>query len=212
MSTILDREHLSLSCKCATRLKKVVGELIARKQIDSQDELYCIPENDAAKADLSAMTISELYRLYRRWPIRHRKREAEGREHHTYYYEGRIVRELFQRKAANKDEQLKIDYCVLTYNNELENLSFKLSLPLEIDKDKVYPDSSSYYTPEELSVKIGLYRDYQDVIEREILIEYVDMALDLIGINDFFALVTELAEIGRKGIIHIPSWVNSKAE
>ena len=40
MSAILDRDHLSLSRRCATRLRKVVGELMARKRIESPDDLY----------------------------------------------------------------------------------------------------------------------------------------------------------------------------
>ena len=33
--------------------------------------------------------------------------------------------------AANPDEQLKKDYCLLTYRNELHNLSYIISLPVD---------------------------------------------------------------------------------
>ena len=130
-SSILDRDHLSLTRKCASRLKKVVDELISRQHIQSQEDLYAISEVGPEVVDLTAMPIDELYKLYRRWPIRHKERELEGREHRTFYFEHRIVEELQQRKPLNKDEQLKIDYCVATHSNALENLSFTCSLPVK---------------------------------------------------------------------------------
>ena len=130
-SSILDRDHLSLTRKCASRLKKVVDELISRQHIQSQEDLYAISEVGPEVVDLTAMPIDELYKLYRRWPIRHKERELEGREHRTFYFEHRIVEELQQRKPLNKDEQLKIDYCVATHSNALENLSFTFSLPVK---------------------------------------------------------------------------------
>lgn len=211
-SSILDSSHLSLTRKCANRLKKVAGELLARNCIQSSDDFYAIPDINVGVNDLSVMDIDELYRLYRRWPLRHKNRQNEGREHFTYFYEGRIIRELLQRKATDKGEQLKIDYCAATYNNELDNMSFILSCPIKVDDDKIYPDSSRQYSPEELTALITFYRDYRDVVEREILVEYVDMALDLIENKEDLVLIAELAEIGRKGIIRVPAWVNGKLE
>lgn len=211
-SSVLDSSHLSLTHKCANRLKKVAGELSARNCIRSSDDFYAIPDISVGVNDLSAMDIDGLYRLYRRRQLRHKDRLKEGREHLTYYYEGRIVRELLQRKASGKDEQLKIDYCVATYHNELDNLSFILSCPIKVGDDKINPDSSRQYTPEELTALITLYRDYRDVVEREILVEYVDLALDLIENKEDLVLIAELAEIGRKGIIQVPAWVNGKLE
>lgn len=129
-SSSFDSEYLSLSRKCTSRLNKVTGELMARQCIQSPDDLYQMPESDPEKTDLAEMTIDELHRLYRRWPIRRQAREAEGRETRTFYFEGLIVRELLRRKASSKREQLKIDYCVATYNDELDNLSSILSLPV----------------------------------------------------------------------------------
>ena len=115
--------------------------------------------------------------------MRHKQRLSEGREHLTYYYEGRIVRELQRRKPADKGERLKIDYCVATYSNELDNMSFIFSLPVKLDDDKIYPDSSRRYSPEELAALISRYSGYRDIIEREILVEYVDYALDMLKAN-----------------------------
>lgn len=211
--TILDKEHLSFSRKCANRLKKVVGELTSRGSIQSQDDLYEIHKGSAS-VDLSTMTIDELHKLYRQWPIRHQERLNEGREHMTYYYEGQIVRELQTRKPATKDERLKIDYCNATYSNELDNLSFIFSCPAETDTDKIYPDKAKTYSPDELAELIKRYSHYHDIAEREILIEYVDYALDMLECNgcnlESLRLLTEIADLGQREVIRVPEWINAK--
>ena len=210
--TVLDKEHLSFTRKCAGRLKKVVGELTSRGCIRSSDDLYEIQEVTAESSDLSAMSIGELHKLYRQWPIRHQKRLKEGKEHMTYYYEGRIVRELQSRKPATKDERLKIDYCNATYSNELDNMSFIFSCPVETDSDKIYPDKSKVYSPDELADLIRRHSHYRDVAEREILIEYVDYALDMLehtGSNhESVRLLTEVADLGQRKVIKVPEWIN----
>lgn len=215
-STILDREHLFLSRRCMTKLKKVVGELVSRECISSTENLYDIPKSYPASTDLATLTISELYSLYRCWPIRHNERKVEGREPFSFYYEGRIVRELQSRKATNKAEQLKINYCVATYNNELNNMSFVFSRPLQVNGEKILPDSKKNYNPDELTALIRLYRDYRDIIDREILVEYVDYALNLLQQDEDatfkLELLSEIAELGRRKIIRIPAWVNQKLE
>ncbi len=226
MSAILDRDHLSLSRRCATRLRKVVGELMARKRIESPDDLYEMPASAVAGEDPGAMTVSELHAHYRLWPMRHQEREAMGREHLTFCHEGRIVRELLTRKPADRSERLKIDYCLATYGNELENLSFILSLPLKVDADNAYPDHKRNYSPEELVSLIRKHSSFRDIIGREILVEYVDIALDLLErdnqqpttenrqrkTDNTLALLTELSELRRRQTIRIPAWVDRKLE
>ena len=226
MSAILDRDHLSLSRRCATRLRKVVGELVARKRIESPDDLYEMPASAVAGEDPGAMTVSELHAHYRLWPMRHQEREAMGREHLTFCHEGRIVRELLTRKPADRSERLKIDYCLATYGNELENLSFILSLPLKADADNAYPDPGRDYSPEELVSLIRRHSSFRDIIGREILVEYVDIALDLLErdnqqpttenrqrkTDNTLALLTELSELRRRQTIRIPAWVDRKLE
>lgn len=211
--TILDKEHLSFARKCATRLKKVVGELTSRGRIQSPDDLYEIQKGKAETVDLSAMTIDELHRLYRQWPLRHRRRVEEGREHFTFYYEGHIVRELLTRKAANISEQFKIDYCALTYANECENMSHVFSKPVLADNDKPRPDSAKIYAPAELLTLIRRYSNYRDIAEREMLVEYTDFALDLIQKSgdkaSVLELATEIAALGRKEIVNCPKWLTS---
>lgn len=215
-STVLDREHLSLSRKCGTRLRKVVGELVSRQSIKSEEDLYDMPHTELSCSELSALSITELHSLYRRWPIRHREREAKGREHVTFYYEGRIVSELLRRNAADKAEQLKIDYCVATYNNELDNMSFVFSRPVRIEGEKINPDNGRSYSPDELTALIRLYSDYRDIMDREMLVEYVDYALDMMerdnDATSSLGLVSEIADLGRRKIFRVPGWVNKKLE
>lgn len=215
-STILDREHLSLSRKCVTRLRKVVDELVSRKCIISAENLYDVPTVEPANSNLKTLSIGELHLLYRRWPIRHNNRRAKGRESMSFYYEGQIAREIMGRKAANKGEKFKIDYCTAMYSNELSNMSYLFSCPVQIDNDKIYPDRERIYTPEELTALIRLYGDYRDVTEREILVEYVDLALDWLESNQIAAsclsLLTELADIRRREIIRLPEWINKRLD
>lgn len=215
-STILDQEHISMSRKCMAKLEKVVRELVSRKCIKSETNLYDMPQSCPIGTDLGNLTISELYNLYRCWPIRHKAREKEGMETLTFYYEGRIVREMKSRKAVTKEEQLKIDYCVTSYHNELDNMSFVLSRPIQINNEKIYPDITRNYSPDELVALIRLYTDYRDILEREILVEYVDFALDLIshGIEETpnLELISEVVELGRRKIVNIPKMVNQKLE
>ncbi len=212
--TILDKEHISFARMCASRLKTVVSELASRGSIKSQDDLYEIQKGNTVSTDLTTMTIDELHKLYRQWPIRHQERLNEGREHMTYYYEGQIVRELQSRKPATTDEQLKIDYCNATYTNELDNMSFIFSCPVETDTEKIYPDRTKEYSPDELAELIKRYSHYTDIAEREILIEYVDIALDMLERNvcnhESLRLLTEVAELGQRKVIRVPEWTIAK--
>lgn len=179
-STVLDRVHLTFSSRCAAKLEKVVAELKARACIKTTDDLYKSSPVAAPFADLSTMTICQLHSLYRGWPQRHEQRIKEGRQHLTYYFEGKIVRELRQRKATTTDEQLKIDYCEATYANELDNLSFILSCPVDAGGEKIYPEPGKEYTCQELASLIQRYSKYRDVIERELLMEYIDKGIELL--------------------------------
>lgn len=117
-ASFLDREHLTVAKMCASRLKKVVPELISRGVITSIDGLYEMDESKIESAEISLMTIEDLYRLYRQWPVRHKADIMD------FQFEAAIVRELKTRKASNKNEQFKIDYCTLTYSNECESSAF----------------------------------------------------------------------------------------
>lgn len=213
-SAVLDREHLSLARRCVTRLNKVVGELLSRKTITSAENLYDMPEAASVESDLTSLSIDELHQLYRRWPARQELRRTSGREPLTFYFEGRIVREMLSRKASDKAEQFKIDYCVAMYSNELSNMSYMLSLPVQTDKDTVFPDCGRVYTSEELTSLIARYKNYRNVSERELLVEYVDLALDTLEKDgdapSCRGLLNEVAEVGRSGIITVPACILNK--
>ena len=214
--TILDRRHMSLSRQCSERLDKVVSELRARGCIQSEDDLFETPGSETTTSDLTAMGVDELYTHYLRSPLRREQRITEEREHFTYYYERRIVRELLTRKASDTAEQFKIDYCAITYGNDLENLSRVLSLPMSGKGDRLEYDPDRIYTPAELLALIKQYAGYRDIEERELLIEYVDVALDsILEAEDktyVLALATEIAELGRKKIVSCPRWVTDVIE
>lgn len=98
----------------------------------------------------------------------------------------------------------------------LENLALILPLPEKVDDDKIFPDPTRKYSPEELAALLHLYGKYRDMTELEILHEYVDYALDLIKdfprLPEMTRLITEVADLGCKGIIHIPAWIHKALE
>ena len=201
-STILDRQHTSLAKKCFTRLAKIIGELTARHKIQSEDCLHTIPEGALVSTDLATMTVGELYDLYRRWPLRHHARRAKGREAFTFYYEAKIVAELQRRTATGKEEQFKIDYCSLSYRNELENMAFTLSLP--VGEPKEFDETDVYDL-------LHQAQSYTDVHGRERLIELIDRTLDNMEQADdkapWMTLAAKLIEIGRKSNVTLPNWL-----
>lgn len=210
-STILDSEHSTLATIYASKHRDAVTELIDRGAIASEDDLFRIPMAPIDHDDLASLTIDELYQLYRQWPLRHESRVAEGREHCTFYFEGHIVKELTTRNAANISEQFKIDYCTLTYANECENLAFIFSKPFHAGIHKPTPGKDKKYTTAELLPLIRLHADYHDIAERELLVEYVDCALDILQHTEdkttVLKLATEIANLAHNQIIKIPAWV-----
>lgn len=215
-ASFADSVHLSVSRKCIRRLHKIADELMQRKAISSEEDFYEIPSEKFANKDLSEMTVDELYRLYRQWPIRRKARLESGREHSTFFFEGRIVRELQKRKPVSKNERFKIDYCTLTYDNELENLSFILDKPTDIGIEKFIPEPTRTYPPEELLALIRQYVNFKDVTGREFLVEYVDYALETIKATEdkqsVLCIANELVELGSKNILSIPHWVKDFVE
>lgn len=210
-ASILDCDHLSVTQFCSMQLKMIVRILVDRKAVEAEDDLYEMTEVETGVEDLGEMSVDDLYQLYRHWPMRHNARAAEGREHFTFYYEGLIVNELKKRKASCKTEQFKKDYCILTYESELENLSFVLGVPISVNDEKCRLSPDKDYTLIELTELIKQYANYCDVSERELLVRYVDYALDYIkNVEDkssVIALASEIAELGRKKIISIPQWL-----
>lgn len=145
-STILDSAHRALTRLCRRRSAAVTRELRRRGILTGEATspspivAQVVPSRAThgpnasslitMTSDLTQMSISELYTHYIVWPQRHQALIEAGHEPLDFSYEARIIRELERRTAANLDEQLKKDYCLLTYRNEFLNLSEILSLPV----------------------------------------------------------------------------------
>lgn len=93
-------------------------------------------------------------------------------------------------------------------------MSFIFSCPVETDTEKIYPDRTKEYSSDELAELIKRYSHYTDIAEREILIEYVDIALDMLGRNgcnhELHRLLTEVADLRQRDVIRVPEWINAK--
>lgn len=93
-------------------------------------------------------------------------------------------------------------------------MSFIFSCPVETDNDEIYPDRTKKYSSDELSELIKRYRHCQDIVEREILIEYVDIALDMLERNgsnhESLKLLNEVADLGQWDVIRVPEWTIAK--
>lgn len=162
------------------------------------------------KVKQSEPRIDGLYNQFNRWPHRHEERLLAGREHLTFYNEGRIVRQLLQCKATGIAQRQKIDSCLKSYKNELSNLSRIFAMPVG---DIHTAEPAQTHTPAELAEKIRQYTDYMDIAGRELLIEYADRALDALEAAEdrqpVADLAAALAEAGRKEALRIPQWVNT---
>lgn len=170
-STILDSAHRTLTRLCRRRSAAVTRELRRRgiltgeatspspkvaqavpaahhgtevsnlSPIDPSPLLTTPSSLITDLASLSQMSISELYTHYLAWPQRHEALIDAGHEPLDFSYEARIIRELERRTAANLDEQLKIDYCLLSYRTELRNISYIISLPV----DELHPEECALF-------------------------------------------------------------------
>lgn len=160
-STILDSAHRALTRLCRRRSAAVTRELSRRgiltgeatspspivaqavpaahhgtevsnlRPIDPSPLLTTPSSLITDPVTLTQMSISELYTHYLAWPQRHQALIEAGHAPLDFSYEALIIRELQRRTAANLDEQLKIDYCLISYRNELRNLSYILFLPVD---------------------------------------------------------------------------------
>lgn len=212
-SSLVAHDTMSVARLCDRKLRKVTAELSRRKAIKSADDLFRISSASSSIPPLHTMSVDELETLYRQSSIRRAERKRQGREHFTFYQESKIVNELKKRKPENIGEQIKIDYCVTTYSNELENMSSVFSIPVDDGSEKIFPDPSREYSHEELAALVRLYAGFRDISAREILVEYVDRALDILGkepsLSSAIPLATEIVELGRRKIINVPDWINS---
>ena len=229
-STSSDRSRRAFSRRCDAKFRRVASELRSRNCTASTSDDECTVTAD----DLRTLSVGDLYRLFRRRTRRHTRRAAEGREPLTCWPESDILAELQSRKAADRDEQLKIDYCAIAHSNELENLSNVLALPLEASGEPLPPLPDRDCTTDELVSIIDYYADFRSVRARETLVRTADLALDLLG-PDFgsdsasdsasaslpasfsadpvrLELLAAIADLRLRRVIAIPAWVDTALE
>lgn len=212
-STILDRPHQAFARKCKNRYDKVIDTLIDRKVIFSPKEIWASPKAEFDLSDLTSMSIEQLEAQYLLCIKSHDKRWRAGREGFTYFQEGYIVKELAKRRAANRSEQIRIEYCRYIYRNDMENLAFVIRTQEGNPKEATIFDHTREYTPAQLVSLIRLYSRFRTVVERETLVQCVDKALDLIESStcqdEMMVLASELAEPSCRSNVQIPESVYS---
>lgn len=233
-STSSDRSRRAFSRRCDAKFRRIASELRSRNCTSSMSEDICT----ATTADLRTLSVGDLYRLFRGRTRRQSRRAAEGREPLTCWLESDILAELRSRQAADRDEQLKIDYCAIAHSNELENLSTLLALPLETSGETLPSVPGRDCSPEELLSIIERCADFRSVRARETLVRAADVALDLLG-PDFgpdsasaaasvtasaslpasfsadparLELLAAIADLRLRRVIAIPSWVDPALE
>lgn len=228
-STSSDRSRRAFSHRCDAKMRRVASELRSRNCTAAADDVCT-----ATAADLRTLSVDDLYRLFRGRTQRRNRRAAEGREPLTCWPESDILAELRRRKAADRDEQLKIDYCAIAHSNELENLSNVLALPPEASSETLPPVPGRDCSPGELLSVIEQCADFRSVRARETLVRAADLALDLLG-PDFgsdsasdsasaslpasfsadparLELLAAIADLRLRRIIAIPAWVDTALE
>ncbi len=235
-STSSDRSRRAFSRRCDAKFRRIASELRSRNCTSSMSEDICT----ATSADLRTLSVGDLYRLFRGRTQRQSRRAAEGREPLTCWLESDILAELRRRQAADRDEQLKIDYCAIAHCNELENLSNVLALPPETSGETLPSVPGRDCTPGELLSIIEHCADFRSVRSRETLVRAADFALDLLG-PDFgsdsaaasssasdsvlapvpasfsayperLELLAAIADLRLRRVIAIPAWVDTALE
>ena len=233
-STSSDRSRRAFSRRCDAKFRRIASELRSRNCTSAADDDVCT----ATAADLRTLSVGDLYRLFRGRTRRQSRRAAEGREPLTCWPESDILAELRSRQAADRDEQLKIDYCTIAHSSELDNLSTVLALPLEVSGEPHPSVIGRDCTPGELLSIIEQCADFRSVRARETLVRAADLALDLLG-PDFgsdsasatssasasdsvpasfsadparLELLAAIADLHLRRVIAIPAWVDSALE
>ena len=230
-STSSDRSRRAFSRRCDAKFRRVASELRSRNCTAAADDVCT-----ATAADLRTLSVGDLYRLFRGRTQRRNRRAAEGREPLTCWPESDILAELRSRKAADRDEQLKIDCCTIAHSNELENLSTLLALPPEASGESLPTVPDRDCPPGELLSIIERCAEFRSVRSRETLVRAADLALDLLG-PDFgsdsasdsasasasvpasfsadptrLELLAAIADLRLRRIITIPAWVDTALE
>lgn len=195
--------------KSVQMFRNVEKELLRRKAVASIDEVYAVPDCIIDYSDLTALSVNELELLFRMSPRRYEKRLAADQEVCTRFFETDIVNELNRRIPIDGCEHLKIDYCRIVNMLELENIGFILQLPIGINTKNTVVVCSE----DTLATIISIYNSYQNLNERELLVKYVDKALEQLqkscNIQSSAGLAAILLDLDWQGKVKCPLWVRS---
>lgn len=212
-SAIFDRSHQTFAKKCRDRYERVIDTLIDREVIFSPKDIWAPPKAEFNLSDLEAMTIDQLETQYLLCSKSHDSRRRAGREGFTYFQEGYIVEEMSRRCATNRSEQIRIEYCRSLYRNEIENMAFIIRKPEGTPRGTIIFDHTQDYTPDQLVALIRLYGRFRSVVEREVLVQCVDKALDLIEKatrpDELMTLASELTQPYCSSNVQIPDSIYS---
>lgn len=231
-STTLDSSHLRLAKSCFTRLDKVLAQLIKREDIKTQKDLYNFsneekhllsnPDFQATEASqLQNLSISELELLYRfRQSVGkslEKFKSIQSRQRSGLYNRYDIVLELEKRVPVNPLDQLKKDYCLQTFQNELEYSSFLLGAPIGETSEYIPIDRTHTYSSDELLELIRSYSGYwrfKTVMQKLMLEQYIEYAIDLVdSSSDLRSVAPLIAGIARENPSlnsSYSSWINQK--
>lgn len=205
-STFADKAHATQARKCEKAQRKVERELIKREGEAAIDEAFATPQSLINTDDLTALSIDELEQLFRQRPKRIEARLSEGRDISSHFFETKIVRELKKRHPLTPIEQLKKDYCLRINRQELDNLAHLTQMPIGTPSQ----DAGNCLTPEELIREIQRLQNPKTVMEREILQQHIDQALDLLKAltpkQKGASLAATLTTISWKGT-KVPTWI-----
>lgn len=230
-STTLDSIHLRLAKSCWTRLDKVLAQLVKREAIETKDDLFDFSNEekqvlsnfdfqDSTASQLQNLSIFELELLYRfRQSFDKSVEKFKSQQRLGLYNRYDIVLELEKRTPSDMCEQLKTDYCKLTFQNELDYSSFLLEAPIG-DLPEYNPmDRTRKYTSDELLALIRSYSGYwrfKTVMQKLMLEQYIEYSMDFVDdSSDILAVAPLIAGIAREnsslGHSYTP-WVNQKLQ
>lgn len=230
-STTLDSVHLRLAKSCYSRLEKVLAQLVKRGAIEDKEDLYdfsCQDKEILAEIsqlpnfpfmELKGLSISELELLYRaKQGFDKSMAPAKSQKISTSRYsEFEIVRELEKREPVYMADQLKIDYCTLTFQNELDYLSFLLNAPIGNSSKYVPMDRALSYSPDELVALLRLYSGcygFKSVFQQLTLEQYADYAIEYVDnssdIKSVAMLIEEIARQNSSDSILCRPWLSKK--
>lgn len=228
-STTIDSKHIRLAKSCRDRLEKVLFQLIKRDVIEKKENLFELSSKEkqllsnpdfqnSTASQLQTMSISELELLYR---FRQGYDKSIDRINpglmSGLYARYEIVVELEKREPVEMSEQLKTDYCTLTFRDELDYSSFLINAPIGEPSEYIPMDRTCTYSPDELIALIHSYSGYwrfKTVFQKLMLEQYVEYAISYVdkclNILSVAPLIAAIAHENSSLSYSYTLWVNRK--